>query len=148
MTSFLHGKAVSVQLAIPPASQTTLAQTSQQVIDEAAHSSSSSSDGSAGQLRNGTTDAKLEAAANGTVRDRHADTTANGSTHIGRCVAPATETVALHDCSAAAGADGNGSAPDVDKAEHHGMVLPFTAVTLTFRDVHYYVPTEVRLQSW
>lgn len=66
------------------------------------------------------------------------DGAANGhATGRGAAIEPVTAV----DFAAATNADGSGSA---GKAERHGMVLPFSPVTLTFRDVHYYVPTEVK----
>lgn len=56
---------------------------------------------------------------------------------------PAKQTAAAQDHSGTADADGGDSTSKAGGAEHHGMVLPFTSVTLTFRDVHYYVPAEV-----
>lgn len=59
--------------------------------------------------------------------------TANGDVAAGSGVA--IEPVAT--AGAVTGSEG--------RSEDHGMVLPFNAVTLTFRDVHYFVPTEVGL---
>jgi hypothetical protein len=61
-------------------------------------------------------------------------------------VHPAKRPAAAQSKGAATDADGSGSTSDAGEVEqHHGMVLPFTSVTLTFRDVHYYVPAEVRV---
>lgn len=38
---------------------------------------------------------------------------------------------------------GSGSADSEVQGEGRGMVLPFQPMTVTFRDVHYYVPSEV-----
>ena len=57
---------------------------------------------------------------------------------------PAKQPVAAQSKGAPADADGNDSTSEAGEAEgYHGMVLPFTSVTLTFRNVHYYVPAEV-----
>ena len=102
------------------------------MVDEAAGSSSSSSDDTA--------DTKLQAAADGT---------SPGSTHAGGGVLPAKQPAADQSHGVAADEDGNGSTSEAGGAEHHGMVLPFTSVTLTFRDVHYSVPAEVRIpRDW
>lgn len=117
----------------------------QQVVDGTAGSSSSSSIDTAGQLHHGTSNSKLEAAANGTAHRTPNGTTANGSTHAGSSAHPAKQPVAAQTHSKLADTDGGDSTSEADGAEHHGMVLPFTPVTLTFRDVHYYVPAEVRI---
>lgn len=62
-----------------------------------------------------------------TIQPRSASSqhSANGSTHSASAPRPAD------------GAANGHTAVDVGK---HGMVLPFDPITLTFRDVHYYVP--------
>lgn len=37
-----------------------------------------------------------------------------------------------------------GNSSDEATSTGHGLVLPFDPITITFRDVHYYVPVEVR----
>jgi len=60
----------------------------------------------------------------------------------------------LHGVQNGGGAIDGGKGPDVESIEldaesdgqsegQKGMVLPFQPMTVTFRDVHYYVPTEV-----
>lgn len=132
-----------------------------QVADEAAHSGSSS-DSSGGGLpaasavhsanghpnglqnghRDGAADPEL-GAANGSAANGHARNSAALNGTAAKATAgrgAAIEPVKAGDVSAAAEADGGAEGPP----EGHGMVLPFQPVTLTFRDVHYYVPTEVR----
>jgi hypothetical protein len=99
----------------------------------------------AGQQHIGSTDAKLEAAVNGTGVDAPNGTPANGSTQLKGNSARAIEPVAVRSPGPVATANGSGRTAEAGDGEHHGMVLPFSSVTLTFRDVHYYVPTQVSM---